>query len=110
LCNRLIASIRYNEDYATQKDFIHLISQYSGHQPEFAKISWIFLYKNGKDPSDKTSPGKPLAGYNQIKAALRELYGKESDLLRDLMAFFNQSFDLHHFIPSFQTLILLLED
>ena len=30
--------------------------------------------------------------------------------LRDLMAFFNQSFDLHHFIPSFQTLILLLED
>jgi len=79
-----IASIRYSEDYATQKDFIHLISQYSGHQAEFAKISWIFLYKNGKDPSETTSPGKPLAGYNQIKPALLELYGKESNHHQEL--------------------------
>jgi len=73
-----IASERYNKDYASQKDFIDLISRYSGHQPEFAKISWIFLYQNGKDPSDTTSSGKPLSGYNQIKTALLERYGKEA--------------------------------
>src|SRR5262245_26527201 len=62
-----------------------MIFDYSGHKTDFAKISWIFFHKTGKDLSMKNAPGKtPIAGYKQIKAALLKFYGKESDHTREM--------------------------
>ena len=90
-----VAAFRYNKDYADRKDFIRIIFEYSGRKTEFCRISWINLYKRGKDVSAQEAAGKPIAGYEEIKATLLSLYGKECDCNKEmdkeaLMAYLRQ--------------------
>jgi hypothetical protein len=79
-----LASFRYHKEYAGRQEFIRIIYEFSGHRTDFDKISWINLYKTGKACSSKEAEGKPILGYEQIKAELLGLYGKHCDHRREM--------------------------
>lgn len=73
-----LANFRYG--ISKERDgFVKVIYEYSSYKNLYSKISWIYFYKTGKNPSEKDKKGKPISNYEEIKVALLKIYGKKSN-------------------------------